>query len=169
MTTKQKIFVGVLGKTKGLQGWIRIHLHNPDSALMTPGTVLHVENHHPSALEIEEVSHQAKAIVVRFKNFTEISNVEPLVSQKIFVYRDQLPELDGQEYYHVDLEGCTVVDENQQHRGKIANVISTSANDVLSVIDENGAETLIPFVKAFIERVDLTKKTVFVTWPKVFS
>ena len=66
-------------------------------------------------------------------------------------------------YYHYsDLEGCNVILEDTNIIGVVKKVEEYPAQDTLRVKLNNGKELLIPFVKAFIVKVDIKKKEIIV-------
>ena len=56
--------------------------------------------------------------------------------------------------------GCEVYDQNNSLIGKVTKVEDFSANQTLRIRLENGKDLLLPFMKAFIKRVDIENKTI---------
>ena len=66
-------------------------------------------------------------------------------------------------YFKADLLGLPVVDAaSGRVYGTITSVTHPAAQDIYTVRDENGAETLFPAVKPFLKQVDL--KTAACWW-----
>lgn len=65
-------------------------------------------------------------------------------------------------YRFSDLEGCEVVLDDESVIGKVKKVEEYPAQATLRVKMNNGKELLIPFVKAFIVKVDISKKVIVV-------
>ncbi|MBR0295483.1 MAG: 16S rRNA processing protein RimM [Bacilli bacterium] len=65
-------------------------------------------------------------------------------------------------YRFSDLEGCEVILEDENVIGKVKKVEEYPAQATLRVKMNNGKELLIPFVKAFIVKVDISKKVIVV-------
>ena len=68
---------------------------------------------------------------------------------------DTKPELETDEFLVRDLVGCIVITSAGETLGEVTDVLPYPAQDVLVV-----GETLIPFVKAFIKDIDLTRRRV---------
>ena len=63
-------------------------------------------------------------------------------------------------YYYVDLVGCKVLDENGQDLGTVSQVEEFPAQLTLRVKRKGQEDFFVPFVKAFIRRVDINKKEI---------
>ena len=85
---------------------------------------------------------------------------------RIFVSRASFPTPGEGEFYWVDLIGLRVV--NRQHRvlGTVDGLIETGPHCVLSLRGEDPARrpTLIPFVDAYVDRVDREHGVIEVDW-----
>ena len=63
-------------------------------------------------------------------------------------------------YYFVDLVGCKVLDEKGQELGIVDQVEEFPAQLTLRVKRKGQEDFFVPFVKAFIRRVDINKKEI---------
>ena len=61
------------------------------------------------------------------------------------------------EYYVNDLIGLAVFTETGEHIGDLAEVLPTGANDVYSILGDEG-EILLPAIRSVIKSVDLVNK-----------
>ena len=68
--------------------------------------------------------------------------------------------MDKDTYYFVDLVGCKVLDEKGQELGVIKEVEEFPAQLTLRVKRAGKEDFFVPFVKAFIRRVDINKKEI---------
>lgn len=76
-----------------------------------------------------------------------------------------LQQLDDDEYYFHQIIGCEVETTAGKHVGKIKEILLTAANDVLVIESAStGKEILVPFVKAFVKKVDLQAGQITVAW-----
>ena len=64
------------------------------------------------------------------------------------------------DYYYVDLVGCKVVDQNGKEQGKVSQVEEFPAQLTLRIKRNGKEDFFVPFVKAFIRRVDINKKEI---------
>jgi 16S rRNA processing protein RimM len=113
-----------------------------------------------------------KGYVVKLVGFPNRAGVESLVNCLIEVDQRHLPQLDNDEFYWRDLEGCHVEIASQQVLGVVKTVISTGANDVLVVRGDcdsiDRKERLIPFIEQTVLDVDVAARLIRVDWDPEF-
>ena len=68
--------------------------------------------------------------------------------------------MDKDIYYFVDLVGCKIIDEKGQEYGVVKQVEEFPAQLTLRVKRNGKEDFFVPFVKAFIRRVDINKKEI---------
>jgi len=68
------------------------------------------------------------------------------------------------EYYWFDLEGMDVVNRSGAVLGRVIGMMESGAHPLLRVADQGGDELLIPFVAAYISRVDAAARRIEVDW-----
>lgn len=148
--------MGRIGRPHGIRGAVRFHPHNESSALLKAGRTIRVGAGpgETQAYELEEVRHDAAGFVVRLKGIHDRDAAGSLNGMKWFEAREDFPSPSEGEYYHVDLIGLTARLESGEVLGRVADVWELPASEVLVVRGER--EVLIPFVDAFLVRVDLT-------------
>lgn len=96
--------------------------------------------------------------------FNEISNVDEanlLRGYEVLMSVNDLPKLSDGSYYYYELKDIDVYDSNNNYIGKVINVENNNASDLLR-IKTNNNEVLVPFVKAFINKVDLDDKKIII-------
>ena len=69
--------------------------------------------------------------------------------------RENAIPLEEGEYYICDLIGLEVIDDNDNHIGKIYDVIQTGANDVYEIEADNGEHYLFPVIDECILKIDI--------------
>ncbi|MDE2204175.1 MAG: ribosome maturation factor RimM, partial [Burkholderiaceae bacterium] len=89
---------------------------------------------------------------------------EALRGCAVWVSRADFPEPEDDEFYWVDLIGATVVNEQQETLGTVAGLIDNGAHQILRIVDEDGAERLVPFVEVYVKSVDVAGKRIVVDW-----
>jgi 16S rRNA processing protein RimM len=111
-------------------------------------------------LEIEQVKFFKQFVILKFKGYDTINDVEIYKRRNLYVTRENAVKCAKDEYFIADLIDCKVVDESGAELGVLADVISTGANDVYAVRRKDGGEILIPAIKECILRVDISEKLV---------
>ncbi len=96
---------------------------------------------------------------------------DSLRGAKLYVPRGRLPKIEDEHtYYHVDLVGLAVTDENGEPLGKIIAVANFGGGDLLEIKPQKdgkskGASFYLPFTNANVPRVDLAAKEATVIIP----
>ena len=99
-----------------------------------------------------------------YVKFEEITNPEKGKEYKDFeihTIKDR-NELKVGYYFYSDLLDCLVVDQNKNVLGKVIKVEEFPAQLTLRVKQENGKDFFVPFVKQFIQSVDIEKKEIHI-------
>ena len=91
---------------------------------------------------------------------------------RIFLSRSSFPAASSDEYYWVDLIGLNVVNREGIAMGCVRDLMTTGPQSVLCIeytsVQEDGshaaAERMIPFVAAYVDKVDIAGKCITVDW-----
>lgn len=142
----------------GLIGEVKTFPYTDDLADFKAYKKIYVDD---EELEIESQKIASKFIVLKLKGFDYIDDVKKIVGKDIFIDKADRPSLNEGDYYISDLIDLYVYSEADEFIGVVKDLMTTSANHVL-VVDHEGKEALIPFVKAFIKNVDIDNKRITV-------
>jgi 16S rRNA processing protein RimM len=128
----------------------------------------------PALLRVTQMREQGDAIVAAVQDLTDRDAATALRGARVFVPRSSFPSAGAGEFYWVDLIGLAVVNREGVALGEVAGLLDTGAHSVLRVrpVDgaagegggAGGAERLIPFVDAYIDRVDLEGRLIVADW-----
>lgn len=140
----------------GLNGEVKIFPYTDDLKGFKEYNEIYIDG---EELEIISQKIASKFIVLKLKGFDYIDDVKRLIDKDVFIYKAQMPSLDEGEYYIHELIAMEVYSEADELIGTVKDVMETSANHVL-VVDHDGKEALIPFVKAFIKELDLKRRKI---------
>jgi 16S rRNA processing protein RimM len=95
-------------------------------------------------------------LVAAIAGIADRNAAEALAGTELYVDRAQLPPAgDEGEYYHVDLIGLGVEDENGRALGRVMNVADYGAGPMLEIRDAAGRELLLAFTDAVVPIVDV--------------
>lgn len=112
-------------------------------------------------LVIESVKAFKNRLALKLTGIDDESAARNLRGADILLEMDELASLDEGEYYHFQIEGLDVFEENGACLGIVSSIDTTAANDILNIKTENGV-ILIPFIKSVIVAVDLRGKRVII-------
>ena len=106
-------------------------------------------------MEIEGVKFFKQFVILKFKGYDSINDVEKYKQGKLLVTRDKAVRLQKDEYFVADMIGMRVVTDTGEDFGILKEVLATGANDVYVVSREDGKEVLLPAIKECIKTVDM--------------
>lgn len=167
--------VGRVADAWGIKGWFKVlpYSAHPEALFSSKRWyLLPTEKGQPTfsgchLLSIKESKEHSDSVVASAHGFSDRSSAESLRGARIFVSRASFPSSAKDEYYWVDLIGLSVINRQGEIMGVVRELISTGPQTVL-VLDyqEEGKskERMIPFVSAYIDRVDLESRQIFVDW-----
>ncbi len=107
-------------------------------------------------LTISTVRFHAGNYLISFEGLKEINLIEPYAHAKIYIEQDQRQQLAEGSYYPDEIIDFSVFYRNK-FLGKITEIEFTKAHPLIKVINDDNTH-LIPFVPAYINKVDISKK-----------
>ncbi len=122
-------------------------------------------NGETSELEIEKFWFQKNRIVLKFAGFDSIEAAENLRDCEICIAEDEAVELEADEFFDWQLEGCAVETASGEQIGTVREVMRTGGTEILVVAGEQ-KEYLIPFAEAICTAVDIENKLIKVDAPE---
>lgn len=124
----------------------------------------------PPLLRIVTARHQGDGVVATAQELPDRNAAEAVKGARIFVSRASFPTPDEGEFYWIDLIGLSVVNRDGLLLGIVRSLIETGPHCVLTIQGEDPEqpEVLIPFVDAYVDRVDLAARRIDVDWSPDF-
>lgn len=116
-------------------------------------------------LRIEDAWFQKDRVVLRFEGIDSIEQAEGLRNIEICVPESESVELDEDEFFDWQLEGCEVKTIEGASIGKVREVMRTGGTENL-VVDGDGKEYLIPFAGSICTEIDVEEKLIRVDLPE---
>jgi 16S rRNA processing protein RimM len=158
--------IGHVSGVHGIKGWVKIFsLTEPREAIFEYQPWLLGDS--LNEVRIRQGKKHGKHLIALLEKVDDREQAEGLVKQPISVYRDQFPELPGDEFYWTDLLGLSVRLEDGTELGTVDSMLATGANDVMVVRGEK--ERLIPFVPGqYVKQVSLEGGFIIVDWDPEF-
>ena len=148
--------VGVISSTHGVRGEVKVFPTTDDAARFNDlKTVFLDTGKELLKLEISGVKFFKNMVILKFKGYDNINDIECYRGRELWITRDQAVPLGEDENFVADLIGLSVVTDEGGPLGVMKDVVFTGANDVYVVERENGKELLLPAIKDCILDVDL--------------
>ena len=101
--------------------------------------------------------------VVKLEGVDSISDAELLRGQELRIGEEELSVLPRGSYYHHQLRGLRVEDEEGRTLGTVRGVMDTTGEAAVLEVQGGGGETLIPLAEPFVRQVDLVSGRIVVT------
>ena len=151
-----KLQVGVISSTHGVRGEVKVFPTTDDvKRFKRLKEVILDTGKEELMLEIEGVKFFKQFVILKFKGYDNINDIEKYKGKSLFVTRANAVRLRRDEYFIADLQGLTVVDEEDKVLGTLRDVMETGANDVYIIDMSDGREVLVPAIKECILHVDI--------------
>lgn len=152
----ERFRVGQIAGTHGLKGEVKVFPTTDEPERFRKlKTVYLTGNRDELQLTISHVAFSGKFVIVRFKEFSSIEEVERLRGRDVEIDRKDAIPLEEGEYYIPDLIGLTCYEEDGRVLGTLTDVLRTGANDVYEVTAEDGKEYLLPKIPQCIKEVNV--------------
>jgi 16S rRNA processing protein RimM len=170
ISSKTTLRVGRLVKAHGLKGAIKLELYTDSpNERFTPGAVLDLQVPDTSpwfgkTVTVKELRWYNQAPVIFLEGIEDRDASETLIKAILLVKADTaaLP-IEPDAWYDHQLVGLKVIRDGVEI-GQVTRVDHMPAQDLLAV-KTGETEVLLPFVKAFVTNVDVTKGEVTITPP----
>lgn len=160
---EETLRVGVITSTHGVRGEVKVFPTTDDpgrfkelkEVLLDTGKEL-------KPMEITQVKFFKNMVILKFKGFDNINDIEIYKGKDLLVTRSNAVELGPDENFIVDLIGLSVVTDEGEELGTLTDVLLTGANDVYEVTTASGKKILLPAIKQCVLSVDLEEGKVLV-------
>ncbi|NCP15757.1 16S rRNA processing protein RimM [bacterium] len=166
------LVVGKIRRPHGVAGEALVEIYTDFPERLAPETRVFVGPAH-QPLTIRKRRPHKDGLLLTFEDITTPEQVGLLRNQLLYIPAAERHPLPEGEYYHHQILGLSVVDENGQELGKLAEILETGANDVYVVTRDDpqypkngytrtgagGTELLLPAISDVILDVDLPRKT----------
>jgi 16S rRNA processing protein RimM len=155
------VLVGKLRRPHGVKGESLVGVLTDFPERLQPGTQLFLgEEHRPLTIRNRREHH--KDMLIIFEEFESREMLEHVRNAPLFVRIADRPELEEGDYYHHQLVGLKVIEENGDNLGRLGEILETGANDVYVVQTNDGQDLLLPAIADVILGVDLEKQQITV-------
>lgn len=155
--------VGVITQTHGIRGEVKIFPTTDDTNRFKKLKEVILDNGKERlTLTIEGVKFFKQYVILKFKGFDSINDIEKYKGAKLSVTRDNAVKLQKDEYFIADLIGMQVITEEKEPFGVLKDVLGTGANDVYVVEMADGKEVLLPAIKECVLNIDMEKGQIMV-------
>jgi 16S rRNA processing protein RimM len=114
---------------------------------------------------IEDFWFQKDRVVLKLAGYDDVDAAKQLIGYEFAVPEADRVQLEEDEFYDWELEGCTVK-VGDESIGQVRSVMRTGGAEILVVSDESGNEKLVPLAASIVVAVDPAAKTIVVDPPE---
>jgi 16S rRNA processing protein RimM len=166
MEQPKRFFIAQVGKTHGLRGDLKLHLHTDFPEQFQVGY-----SFKSSIGELKISRINLKRGTVAFNGYNTIESARRLTNVKLYSSIEETRErckLNEGEHFWFDLEGCQVVEDGEtlgvvEEIQRLADVDYLSINTDRGLVEEGFSKTfLIPNIPRYVLSIDIADKTISV-------
>ena len=151
--------VGVITSAHGIKGEVKVFPTTDDAKRFKElKKVILDTGKEYIPMEIEHVKFFKNMVILKFRGYDNINEIEKYKSRDLLITRDQAVDLEPDEYFITDLIGLAVVSDQGAELGILKDVLETGANDVYVVAMKDGKELMLPAIGDCILNVDLEQR-----------
>lgn len=155
--------VGVVANTHGIRGEVKVYPTTDDINRFKKlkKCILDTGKEYID-LNVESVKFFKNMVILKFKEYNNINDIECYKGKDILVSRDNAVKLEKGEYYIADILGAKVILEDGSEFGVLEDVMQTGANNVYVVKTLDNKEVLLPKIDECVKKLDIENKIVTV-------
>lgn len=155
--------VGVIANTHGIRGEVKVYPTTDDINRFKKlkKCILDTGKEYID-LNVESVKFFKNMVILKFKEYNNINDIECYKGKDILVSRDNAVKLEKGEYYIADILGAKVILEDGSEFGVLEDVMQTGANDVYVVKTLDNKEVLLPKIDECVKKLYIENKIVTV-------
>jgi 16S rRNA processing protein RimM len=148
------IKIGKVTKHHGIKGYAKFYYYGDINDFQYKEVFLDIEGKLLSYF-IEDWYFYKNFIIIKLENINSIDDINNKIKGcDVYINREQLRDLDEDEFYWYQLIGLSVFDTDNNFIGTIKTIIETGSNDVF-IIENEGEERLIPYIEDVVKNIDL--------------
>jgi 16S rRNA processing protein RimM len=115
--------------------------------------------------KLENFRFQKDRVVLKLSGYDDVDAARVLIGHEFAVPESDRVQLEEDEFYDWELEGCTVK-VGDESIGQVRSVMKTGGAEILVVTDGNGKEMLVPLASDIVLEIDPAAKTILVDPPE---
>lgn len=153
------IYIGEIISTHGLKGELKIRSDfRYKESIFKKGFKLYINNR-KEEVEINSYRKYKGFDVVTFVDRLDINDVLGFKGEKAYINKDDLV-LNENEFLDDQLIGLNCYDQKDLI-GEVIEIINNGATDIF-VVNKNDKNYFIPYVKEFIDKIDIENKIIYI-------
>ena len=158
------ISLGVLTRPHGVRDELRLQPYNKDSDLLleVPEVKLRLPNGDERIVAFDRARRAQDVLLVKLPEIDDRDAAESMRGAEVLVRRADFPPLEEDEFYVCDIIGASVVAPSGEI-GRVENFVTYPTVEAFVVRGNDGTRFEIPLLDQFVERIDVSAKSITVT------
>lgn len=182
MAAAGRVLVGRILKPHGVHGEVTVEPLSDRPERLAPGSELELTGPDPDVPRVAEAALESAAaalpakltvaasrphrgrLLVSFEGIADRDAAEPLRGSWLAVELSAVPPPPPGSWYHFQLLGCRCLDRAAGDLGEVVDLVEDGGG-LLLVVDDGSRRVPVPFVEAFLRRVDPAERVIEVDLP----
>jgi len=157
--------IGKLQRTHGVKGELVMDVLTDFPEKIVPGfTVFIGKKNQP--YKISSTRPAADKVLISFEGLVDCDQASILRNQYVYIKSEDANQLPEGEFYHHEIIGMNVIEENGNLVGIVKEILETGANDVYIIEGVDGKEILIPAIRSAVLSIDRQDRKMVVRIPE---
>lgn len=165
--------VGFVFGAYGVAGWVRIRPFSEDADALLSVKTWWIDKPTLHDVDVKQCKLHGGDVVAQLVGVTDRNVAEALKGAAVSIPRSRFPVLSEDEFYWTELIGLEVENLQGESLGTVTDMMSNGPQSILRIKpiasaeaapDDAAQERLIPFVEAFIIKVDKAANKITVDW-----
>lgn len=164
MKQPEYLLLGVIGKTAGVKGKLRLNISHPIHAKKKPDYLFIDIDGGLIPFYIEEMEIQGDGATISLEDIRSVSEAEKISGADAYLpaslFRDK------KENFFPEITGYTLIDKKTGTVGRINAIITFPMQEMIQLISAEKKEILVPVSAAIIIDINHSEKTVLASLPE---
>lgn len=160
-------YLGKITKLFGYKGEVNLYLDtdSPENYYNIESVLLDIQGELIPFM-ISSIKQKNKFnLIVSFENFDE-KEVASLIDAPIYLPISKLPQLSGNKFYYHEVKSYKVFDKTHGEIGIVHDFYDNPGHDIMSIVNKDQKEILIPVADRFFESIDRENKIIHINAPE---
>jgi 16S rRNA processing protein RimM len=119
---------------------------------------------HQQTVKLENYWFQNDRVILKIESFDDVDSAKELIGYDFAVPEADRVQLEADEFYDWELEGCTVNTVDGTPVGIVSSVLKTGGTEIL-VVNDQDVERLVPLAASIVKEIDPAAKRILIDPP----
>jgi 16S rRNA processing protein RimM len=158
------VVIGKIVAPFGLKGEVKFLSETDFPDRISSHKILYIGPEH-TPYTITNIRPHGGIYLLTFDTITIVEETKPLCGKIVSIPITAVAPLTSDQFYIHDLIGVQAIHINGTPLGKVTDVITGSAQDLLVIHRSGHSDVLVPFVKALVPLIDMDARTITIDPP----